>query len=113
MTMTMTMTQRNNNSKAEEEDNDGDVDEEDKEAVAAAGEGKGGVDDRDNDDDDDDNDRIICRTQLGTILKSYPWRGNSYSRSSQERREKCCGIIIICMVPIGQYIIHRTRHTQY
>ena len=67
-----------------------------------------GVDDR----DDDDNDyRIICRTGLGTVLKSYSWRGNSYSRSSREKRGRCCGIIITRMVPIGQYIIHRTRHT--
>ena len=60
-----------------------------------------------------------CRTRFGTVLMPYPWIGNShshsysysYSYSSWERKESCSGIIIIFMVPIGQYIIHRTRHT--
>ena len=40
------------------------------------------------------------------------WRGNSYS-SNQEKRRMCSGVIIICMVPIGRFIIHRTQHVQY
>ena len=54
---------------------------------------------------------LSCRTRLGIVLMSYPWRGNSYSSSSRERRGRWCGIIIICMVPIGLYIIHRKWHT--
>ena len=54
---------------------------------------------------------LSCRTRLGTVLMSYPRRGNSYSSSSQERRGRRCGIIIICMIPIGLYIIQRTWHT--
>jgi len=95
------------------------VDDEDKEA-AAGGEEKRGVndiddeeEDNDEEEDDDDRRRIMCCTRLDTILMLYPWRGNSYSRSSRERRGRCCGIIITHIVPIGQYIIHRTQHTQY
>ena len=54
---------------------------------------------------------MLCRTRLGTVFMSYPWRGNSYSSSSREKRGRRCGIIIIRMVPIGLYIIHRTWHT--
>jgi len=87
------------------------VDDEEKKAAAAAAarEGKGGVDDRDDDDDDDED---FCRTRLGTARMRYHWIYNSYSTSNnRERRGKCSGIIIICMVPIGQNIIRRTRHT--
>merc|ERR1712238_33088 len=56
--------------------------------------------------------RIICRTWLGTVRMQYHWIYNSYSTSSnRERREKCSGIVIIHMVPMGQNIIRRTRHS--
>ena len=73
---------------------------------------------------------FLCRTQLGTVLMPYPWIDNS---TSQERRGRCTGIIIICIhnslhpsgmqeadvvvllsfvwFSFGQYIIHLTRHT--
>ena len=50
---------------------------------------------------------LSCRTRLVTIRTLYPWIDNS----SQERRGRSSSIIIIRMVPVGQYIIHRTRHT--
>jgi len=56
----------------------------------------------------------MFRTRLGTVLMPYPWIVNSSSSSSQKRRLRCTGIIIIHMVSmvfIGQCIIHRTRHT--
>ena len=54
---------------------------------------------------------LLCRTQLGNIHTLYPWIGTSYNSSRRDRRGICSGIIIIRMVPIRQYIIHRTRHT--
>ena len=42
----------------------------------------------------------------------YPLERNSYSHCiNGERRGRCSVIIIIPLVPIGQYLIHRTRHT--
>jgi len=53
----------------------------------------------------------MCRTQLGTVHTPYPWRGNSYSSRSQERREwrRVSGITIRFHQTI--YIFHCTRHT--
>ena len=45
--------------------------------------------------------RIMCSTQLGTVTTLYPRRGNSYSSSIGEKRQRCSGIIIIRMGPIG------------
>ena len=46
------------------------------------------------------------------MLHTYPWQRNSYSNCiNRERRGRCSGIIIIRMVSIGLYIIHRTWHT--
>ena len=50
---------------------------------------------------------VYCRVTIHTL---YTRIGTS-SSSSQERKRMCSGIIIIRMVPIGQYIIHRTRYT--
>jgi len=49
--------------------------------------------------------------QLSTIYTPYPWRGNSYSSRSQERREwrRVSGITIRFHQTI--YIFHCTRHT--
>ena len=83
---------------------------------------------------------VICCTKIGTVHTPYPWQGNSYSNcNNRERRGRnsdiiiicmrpiknyvpvpyihampypwCSGIIIILMVPIGQYIIYRTQYT--
>ena len=51
---------------------------------------------------------LSCRTLVDNVHMPYPWIPNS---SSRKRRGRCNVIIIIRMVPIGQYIIHRTRHT--
>ena len=49
---------------------------------------------------------------LYTVHTPYPWKGNSYSSSSQERRERGrVSGITICIVSTGQYIFHCTWHT--
>ena len=53
---------------------------------------------------------LLCRTRLITIHTLYPWIGYSYRSSSREKRGMFRGIIIIHIVPFGQYIIHHTRH---
>ena len=55
---------------------------------------------------------LLCRTRsgTGTVHTPYPWRGNSYSSSSQERRGRVSGITIR-IVPTRQCIFHRTQHT--
>ena len=55
-------------------------------------------------------DLMSCLTRLGTVYKLYPSIGNSYNSSSWDRTGRCSGISIH-IVPIRQYVIHRTQHS--
>ena len=58
---------------------------------------------------------LLCRTRLGTVHIPYPWRGNSYSNSSnsiQERRGRCSSSSIICIVSVKQRITNIHVHHQ-